>query len=283
MTSARYCVIGNPIAHSKSPQIHAMFAEQTGQVLSYQQQLADLDGFAACVETLLQQGYAGANVTVPFKLEAYQLAHHRSPRALAAAAVNTLKFIDGEIHADNTDGLGLVNDIQLHAGLHLTGKRILLIGAGGAARGAILPLLEQNPASLSLVNRSADKALALVTELSRSALVPTALSSRLQAVHFADLKPEFDLIINASSASLQGELPPVSAAVLAHADLVYDMMYGTRLSPFLQLAQQHGAPVRDGLGMLVEQAAAAFHWWRGVQPDTVRVLRSLRTALELAQ
>lgn len=283
MALARYCVIGNPIAHSKSPQIHAMFAAQTAQAISYQQQLAGLDGFADCVRELIEAGYAGANVTVPFKLEAFALAQHLSPRAQAAAAVNTLKFIGGEIHADNTDGLGLVNDIQNHAGLALAGKRILLIGAGGAARGAILPLLEQAPASLCIVNRTADKAQALVQEFAMQRQFAELNTGCLQALSYAHLQPEFDLIINASSASLHGDLPPVPEAVLARASLVYDMMYGAELTPFLQQAQRLGAPVRDGLGMLVEQAAAAFSWWRGVSPQTGPVLRSLRTALEAAK
>lgn len=280
MSMARYCVIGNPISHSKSPQIHAMFAAQTGQSLSYQAQFAELDGFAACLADLVQQGYAGANVTVPFKLEAYQLAQHLSPRARAAAAVNTLKFIDGEIHADNTDGIGLVNDIQIHAGLQLKGQRILLIGAGGAARGAILPLLEQAPACLVIANRSADKAQALVAEFAQAGLLAEQPALCLQAQSLESLSPGFDVIINASSASLQGALPAVPVSVLAQAGLVYDMMYGASLSPFLQVAQQQGVAVRDGLGMLVEQAAAAFFWWRGVHVESASVLQSLRTALE---
>lgn len=267
--SDRYCVIGNPIAHSKSPQIHAAFAAATGQDLRYERCLAPLDGFAATVRELVAQGYRGANVTVPFKLEAFRLATRLSERARAAGAVNTLKFDGDEIVGDNTDGPGLVADIVRNAGVPLAGKRILLLGAGGAARGAMLPLLEQGPRQLVVANRTLATAEALVGEFGQYA-------GRLAVSGFAALEGGFDVAINATSASLSSELPPLPPAIFGPGCLALDMMYGNKPTVYMEFAARHGASVRDGLGMLVEQAAEAFALWRGVRPDTNEVLTSMR-------
>lgn len=270
-----YCVFGNPIHHSKSPLIHAMFAEQTGQVIDYQTRLAPLDGFVETVRMFIAEGGRGANVTVPFKLEAFTLANQLSQRAQMAGAVNTLSFVDGKIIADNTDGIGLVRDITQNAATPLRGKRVLLLGAGGAARGALLPLLQEQPALLTIANRTLSKA--------------QELQNVAQALSFADVvakswqqldeasKQSFDVIINATSASLQSEVPPIPAHVFASTSLAYDMMYGDTVTSFNRYAQQCGAKTRDGLGMLIEQAAEAFFIWRGVRPDTTRVLAHFRT------
>lgn len=266
----RYCVFGNPIGHSKSPAIHARFAAQTGQDLSYEALLAPLDGFAAAVADFMAVGGKGANVTVPFKEEAFRLAHRRTPRAERAGAVNTLAFGPDGILGDNTDGAGLTRDIETNLGFSLSGKRVLLLGAGGAARGAIAPLLACRPKSLTLANRSAGKAVALAGEFSD--LGP------IRGGSFADLAGQtFDAVINATSASLSGEALPLPAGLYAADSLAYDMMYGKGDTPFLALARQQGAGrLADGLGMLVEQAAEAFLLWRSVRPDTGLVLAALR-------
>ncbi len=266
----RYVVIGNPIAHSKSPQIHACFAQQTGQELSYERLLAPLDGFDATVRDFIAGGGCGANVTVPFKLDAFALAAERSARAQAAGAVNTLKFDGDLIYGDNTDGVGLVRDIIVNAGIDLGGARVLLLGAGGAARGVILPLLEQLPAQIVIANRTLAKADALVEQFSHTAL---------SAARFDALSGSFDIVINATSASLSAELPPVPASVFGATTFAYDMMYGAAPTVFMQAAASHGARVCDGLGMLVEQAAESFFLWRGVRPDTAPVCQWLREQL----
>ncbi len=270
--SDRYCVIGHPIAHSRSPAIHAAFAAQTGQQLSYERCLAPLDGFGATLASLIEQGYRGANVTVPFKLEAASLATRLSARAEAAGAVNTLSFCDGAILGDNTDGAGLVNDIVRNAGFALAGKRVLMLGAGGAARGAILPLLEQQPRELVIANRSRAGADALVQRFGGP-------GRAVSASEFAQLDRPFDLVVNATSASLAGDMPPVPALVFSTGTLALDMMYGNKPTRFMEFASQRGATVRDGLGMLVEQAAEAFAGWRGQRPETVTVLNHLRATL----
>ncbi len=271
----RYVVIGNPIAHSKSPQIHAMFAAQTGQSIQYERLAAPLDGFADTVRTLITEGVRGANVTVPFKLDAHGLATTLSDRARAAGAVNTLLFSDGdagdEIGGDNTDGAGLITDIICNAQTGLQGKRVLLLGAGGAARGVVLPLLEQQPSQLVIANRSVEKATQLVHKFSAH--------GTLVATPFAELHGAFDIIINATAASLSDALPPIPSSVFSPDSLAYDMMYAAAPTIFLRFAQQHGAATRDGLGMLVEQAAEAFFLWRGVRPQTELVLKRLRAAL----
>ena len=271
---AAYVVIGNPIAHSKSPDIHARFAAATGQDMAYARLLAPLDGFVATVQEFVAQGGRGANVTVPFKLEAYALASKLTDRAKAAGAVNTLKFDGGEILGDNTDGVGLVNDIVLNAGFDLAHKKILLLGAGGAARGVLLPLLECRPAQLTIANRTTAKALELVQQCQQY-----GGDCLLNACGFAEVQQQYDLVINATSASLQAELPPIAAGVFGPATLAYDMMYGAQPTVFMQFAASHGAQVRDGLGMLVEQAAESFFVWRGVRPHTDAVFAALRAQL----
>jgi len=266
----RYAVFGNPIAHSKSPEIHARFAAQTGQDMQYERLLAPLDGFAASVHEFMRLGGKGANVTVPFKLEAYALATGLSERARAAGAVNTLSFNDGAIFGDNTDGIGLVTDIVANAGLAIAGRRVLLVGAGGAARGAVLPLLEQGPAQLVVANRTAARAQELAAQF----------GGRLLASAFDDLHGAFDLVINATSASLAGAVPPLAPALFGAHTLAYDMMYGKEPTAFMRYAAQQGAAVRDGLGMLVEQAAEAFFIWRGVRPATPPVFEALRAQLQ---
>jgi shikimate dehydrogenase len=272
---AAYVVIGNPIAHSKSPDIHARFAADTGQDMRYARLLAPLDGFAAAVREFVAQGGRGANVTVPFKLEAYALAGRLTARAKAAGAVNTLKFDGGEILGDNTDGVGLVNDIVRNAGFDLAHKKILLLGAGGAARGVLLPLLECRPAQLTIANRTAAKALELVQQFQQYSGDDCTLS----ACGFAEVQQQYDLVINATSASLQAKLPPIAAGAFGPATLAYDMMYGAQPTVFMQFAASHGAQVRDGLGMLVEQAAESFFVWRGVRPHTDAVFAALRAQL----
>lgn len=271
----QYCVFGHPIAHSKSPEIHAAYAAQTGQSLTYEKRLAPLDGFADAVQAFIAQGGKGANVTVPFKLEAHKLARALTMRAQAAGAVNTLLFTDDGIIGDNTDGAGLVNDIVVNAGIPVTGKRVLLLGAGGAARGVVLPLLEHHPSQLTIANRTVATAQALVEQFS-------ALSSgsALSACGYAEPQGRYDIVINATSASLAAELPPVPAAVFGPGTLALDMMYGKAPTVFMRFAEEHGAIVRDGLGMLVEQAAEAFAAWRGVRPQTAEVLARLRAQLQ---
>lgn len=271
MQPDRYVVIGNPVAHSKSPEIHARFAAQTRQNLVYERLLAPLDGFAQAVQDLIRQGGRGANVTVPFKLEAYALATSLTQRAQAAGAVNTLKFEGHAVVGDNTDGIGLVTDIVRNAGVAMEGKKVLLLGAGGAARGVMLPILQQRPAQLVIANRTVSKADELAQQF--------AQSGQVRASAFAALQEPFDVIINATSASLSSDLPPIAPAVFGANALAYDMMYAKEPTVFLRFAAQHGAAAHDGLGMLVEQAAEAFFVWRGVRPDTAPVYAELRSAL----
>ena len=277
----RYCVFGNPIAHSKSPDIHAAFALQTGQHIVYERHLAALDGFADAVQAFILEGGLGANVTVPFKLEACAFADALTARAEAAGAVNTLIFRDGVIFGDNTDGAGLVADIAVNAAQPIAGKRLLLLGAGGAARGVILPLLGQQPSQILIANRTRATAELLVAQFSSQAAHP----QQLQACGFDELARlaeldeigvPFDIIINATSASLSGAVLPLPAAIFGPLTLALDMMYGKEPTAFMQLAASHGARVRDGLGMLVEQAAEAFFVWRGVRPATAATLASMR-------
>ena len=273
----RYAVIGNPIAHSKSPAIHAAFAAQTGQTLTYEALLAPLDGFAATVADFRAAGGRGCNVTVPFKLEAFALAERRSPRAQAAGAVNTLKFDADGIYGDNTDGAGLVRDLTHNLDCPLAGRRILLLGAGGAARGVMLPLLAATPARLTLANRTVARAETLVAEFAAG-----AGSTPLAACGFADLAgSQFDVVINATAASLADEAPPLPPGLYAAGALAYDMMYGRGDTAFLAAARSDGAArLADGLGMLVEQAAESFLLWRGVRPATAPVLAELRRQIE---
>lgn len=275
-----YFVLGNPIAHSKSPQIHARFAELTGQVMDYQARLAPLDNFAAVLLELVQSGVRGCNVTVPFKLEAFQAAHTQSDRAQLAQAANTLVFANGLIHADNTDGVGLVHDIQNNAGLPLAGRDVLLIGAGGAGAGALAPLLAAGPRRLVLANRTRAKADALVARHKAHASLQGALQkTELLAQDLQGLQGNFDIIINASASSLSGGAVPIDSSALKPGALAYDMMYGPAAAGFMHWAQAHGARPRDGLGMLVEQAAESFFLWRGIRPPVAQVLQEMRTHL----
>lgn len=264
----RYAVFGHPIAHSKSPVIHAAFARQSGQDMDYTAILAPLDGFREAILAFRATGGKGCNITVPFKEQAFELAQERTARAEAAEAVNTLKFLDDLILGDNTDGVGLVADLTRNQGLDLGGKRILLMGAGGAARGVILPLLEQRPAELFIVNRTADKAEALARRFDLAGTVSGGGYGQLAG-------RRFDGVVNATAAGLAGELPPLPGDILAPGAWAYDMMYG-RETPFMAFARARGARVVDGLGMLVEQGAEAFLWWRGVRPDTAPVIQMLR-------
>ncbi|MEO7031089.1 MAG: shikimate dehydrogenase [Herbaspirillum sp.] len=270
-TVDRYVVIGNPVAHSKSPEIHAQFAAATEQSITYQRLPAALDSFVATVHQFIAAGGRGANVTVPFKQQACQLATRLTERAAVAAAVNTLTFDGTEIIGDNTDGAGLVTDLISNAGIPLQGRRILLLGAGGAARGVLQPLLLQNPARLVLANRTATRAQDLVHDF--------AAYPALEFAELDQLVGSFDLIINATSASLQQQLPALPTTVFGTGTFAYDMMYGAQPTVFMQFAAEHGARVRDGLGMLVEQAAEAFFVWRGVRPQTASVYRCLRAQL----
>ncbi len=273
-----YAVFGNPIAHSKSPLIHAAFARQTAQDMVYTALLAPIDGFDETVTTFRAGGGKGANVTVPFKEQAYALAQRHTPRARAAGAVNTLVFEADGILGDNTDGVGLVRDLTHNLGLVLAGSRILLMGAGGAARGVVLPLLQAGPRSLCIVNRTAARAMELAQSFAKDGRVTGGGYEALAGGQF-DLVQfdlvQFDLVINATAASLAGDLPPLPQGLFAADAWAYDMMYG-RDTPFMAFARAQGARVADGLGMLVEQAAEAFHLWRGVRPDTQAVIHLLR-------
>jgi shikimate dehydrogenase len=264
----RYAVIGNPIAHSKSPQIHKMFAEQTGQDMSYEAILAPLDGFAATVERLRKEGYKGCNVTVPFKFEALQLSTQKTGRAQAAQAVNTLKFEGDTIWGDNTDGFGLVRDITKNIGFDIVGKQVLLMGAGGAAHGVVQPLFDINE-NLAVVNRTVEKARRMTNAFDKQH--KTAVNTYKEIVG-----QQFDLVINATSSGLSDEMPPLPPGIFAPGALAYDMMYG-RETPFMKFAREQGAAVvSDGLGMLVEQAAESFFIWRDVRPETALVIAALR-------
>lgn len=272
----RYAVIGNPVHHSKSPLIHSGFAAACGQSISYITLEAPVNvdgGFAQVAEKFWREGGCGLNITAPFKLDAFAWATERSARAEMAGAVNAIKFEGSRILADNFDGLGLVNDIQRNLHMPLHGRRVLLLGAGGAARGAVMPILETKPAKLMIANRTPQKAQALADSFKGH--------SEISAGSYHDASAEqFDVVINATSASLRGEVPAVSSHVFSQHSLAYEMVYGKGLTPFLKLAQ--GAGVKrfaDGVGMLVEQAAEAFEWWRGVRPDTHAMIERIAVPL----
>ena len=277
MTIDRYAVAGNPVAHSQSPFIHAQFAAQTDQRLSYERLLCPLNGFEASVRAFAASGARGCNITVPFKFEAHALAQALSPRARRAGAVNTLRFdADGSWFGDNTDGAGLVRDVERNAGRRLSGARVLLLGAGGAAAGALGALIATRPAEVVIANRSIDKAQALLnTHQSWAAQHGVRLAAR----SLSDCGQAYQVLINATSASLGGAGVPVGCEVLGPGALALDMMYGPAAVPFLAWAHGHGAVARDGLGMLVEQAAEAFEVWRGIPPETGPVLAALRERL----
>ena len=268
---ARYAVMGNPVAHSKSPVIHKQFAHQFGHDIEYTALWAELDGFAEVVEQFRAEGGKGLNVTVPFKSEAFKLAENLSDRARLAGAVNTLRFEpDGKIFGDNTDGAGLVHDLTKNLGVHLRGKKILVLGAGGAVRGVLAPLLKQNPAMLVIANRTVSKA----QELAKA----FAPFGKVEAVGYDELVGKrFDIVVNGTSASLRGEVPPLPVNLFAGNAVAYDMMYSDMPTPFMEWAMLHGAQtVSDGLGMLVEQAAESYLLWRGVRPETRSVIAALR-------
>jgi shikimate dehydrogenase len=269
----RYAVIGNPLSHTKSPMIHSAFARGQQQDMAYTAIEAPRDGFEAAVERFRAEGGRGMNVTAPFKLAAFAMGTHQSPRARLAGAANAMKFEGDRIHVENFDGVGLVNDIQNNLGFSIQGRRVLLLGAGGAARGAILPILEARPAQLTVANRSVQKAAGLKHQF------PT--HPELDAGGYDDLAGrEFDIILNATSASLHGDLPPLPATVFASGCLAYELVYGKGLTPFLRLAQESGAArLADGVGMLVEQAAEAFFWWRGVRPETRKMIDAITVPL----
>ena len=274
-----YCLMGNPVEHSKSPSIQNRFAELASQAMHYDKRLVPLDGFSRAIAAFRADGGRGCNVTVPFKLQAAALADHLSPRVSLAQACNTLRFEADGIHADNTDGVGLINDITLNAGVPLAGRDVLLIGAGGAGSGVLGPLLEQRPARVVLANRTPARAADVAA---RHAALATQCGVALLACGLSDapvLQGRFDVVINASSSSLSGTGVPVPASVLKPGSLACDLMYGPAAQGFLDWATAHGAVARDGLGMLVEQAAVAFGFWRGVRPPTAPVLAELRQKL----
>jgi shikimate dehydrogenase len=275
-----YYVLGNPIAHSKSPLIHARFAELTGQVLGYERLLTPLDGFAATLAQLVRSGARGCNVTVPFKFEAFEAASTRSDRAQLAQAANTLVLDDGAIHADNTDGVGLVHDIQHNAGVALAGRDVLLIGAGGAGAGVLGPLLAAGPRRLVLVNRTRARADALAQfHRAHPSLQGVLQNTELLTQDLHALEGDFDVIVNASASSLAGAGVPVNGRVLKPGALACDLMYGPAAAGFMAWAREHGAAPRDGLGMLVEQAAESFALWRKVRPPSAQVLQEMRALL----
>jgi len=274
----RYAVIGNPIVHTKSPLIHRMFAEATSQDMAYGAMEGPLEPahvFGDIVLTFRDGGGRGMNVTAPFKLRAFALATDRSEAAALAGAANALKFEGGRIHAENFDGVGLLRDIEHNLRTPLRGLRVLLLGAGGAARGALLPFLAAGPRELVLCNRDLDKARSLGAQVSRHG------QPRAHAYDELARLGAFDLVVNATSASLAGQLPPVPATVFAPTTLAYELAYGKGLTPFLRLARNAGVGrIADGVGMLAEQAAEAFAWWRGVRPETRQVIQTLTVPLD---
>jgi shikimate dehydrogenase len=270
----RYCVMGNPVAHSRSPWIHARFAELTGQDLQYGRQLVQPGDFARAVQAFRAAGGKGCNVTVPFKFEAAALATRSAPRAQLAQACNTLRFdADGSVFGDNTDGAGLVRDIAVNAGIALAGRDLLLIGAGGAAAGVLGPLIEARPRRLVVANRTPERAAGLIA---RHAPLAAQHHVTLAASGLHDSDGAFDVVVNATASSLHGAGVPVPGSVLRPGALACDMMYGDSAQGFLAWAREPGAGARDGLGMLVEQAAESFLVWRGVRPPSAQVLRELR-------
>jgi shikimate dehydrogenase len=273
----RYAVLGNPVAHSQSPFIHAEFARQTGQNMEYTRVLCTMDGFVEAVRAFAESGACGCNVTVPFKFQSNALARVVTPRAALAQAANVLRFDAGGWLADNTDGIGLVRDLQRNAGVSLRGKRVLLIGAGGAAAGVMGPLIEARPAELHVSNRTAEKADMLVL---RHETVAAHCGVALSCSGLDDAGGAYDVVLNSSASSLGGAAVPVADHVLKPGALAVDLMYGAAAQPFMAWAQALGAVPRDGLGMLVEQAAEAFFLWRQVMPETAPVLQRLRLHLD---
>jgi shikimate dehydrogenase len=278
MMTDHYAVIGNPIGHTKSPLIHGIFAEETRQDMAYtaiEGPLEPEQAFAETVRAFAASGGRGMNVTAPFKLKAFAMADERSERAALAGAVNAMKFENGRIIAENFDGIGLARDIEVNLGLPMAGKRVLILGAGGAVRGALLPFLAARPAEVILVNRDIAKGRALAAQVSARGPISACGYGELEA------KGRFDLVVNATSASLTGDLPPVPPSVFSPEGAAYELAYGKRLTPFLRLARNAGVGgIADGVGMLVEQAAEAFDWWRGVRPATRAVIDRLTVPLD---
>jgi len=274
---SRYAVFGNPIKHSKSPTIHTLFAEQCGHNLQYRAVRVELDGFEQAASSFFEGGGSGLNITVPFKQEAYAFAGRLSSRAQRAGAVNTLTMAeDGVIEGDNTDGIGLVRDMVANLGWAVSGLRVLVLGAGGAVRGVLEPLLRERPRELLVVNRTPQRAVQLADEF--------ADLGDIQGGPF-DLigERQFDLVINATSAGLSGEAPALPESLLTERTCCYDMVYGPEPTPFMRWAAHHAAwAVADGLGMLVEQAAQSFYIWRGERPETQSVISQLRLSMEAA-
>ncbi|MBN3786642.1 shikimate dehydrogenase [Burkholderia sp. Ac-20353] len=274
----KYAVVGNPIGHTKSPLIHGMFAKEAQQDMRYtaiESPLEPKSAFEDAVQAFAAEGGKGINITAPFKLEAFAMADERSERATLAGAANALKFENGRVFAENFDGIGLLRDIEVNMGLPLKGKRVLILGAGGAVRGALLPFLAAQPAELVVANRTLRKAQDLVSEVGDR--------GPLRAVGYGELESmgRFDLVVNATSASLTGNLPPVPPSAFSPDGTAYELAYGKKLTPFLRLARNAGVQyIADGVGMLVEQAAEAFEWWRGVRPQTRAVIDQLTVPLE---
>ena len=274
----KYAVFGNPIKHSQSPEIHRAFAVQTLQAMEYNRQLVKLDDFANAADRFFQSGGRGLNITVPFKQDAYSYGSRITPRARRAGAVNTLAMqADGTVLGDTTDGVGLVTDIKANLGWQIKAKRILILGAGGAVRGVLEPLLAEQPQHIVIANRTIDKALQLSKGFAELGYILGCCLDMLEG-------QEFDLIINGTSASLQGDLPPLPDSLVAPSTdssktACYDMMYGAEPTVFMSWARQRGALTADGLGMLVEQAAESFSLWRGIRPDTRHVIDALRLNL----
>jgi shikimate dehydrogenase len=270
----RYAVFGNPIKHSKSPLIHTLFAEQTRQHLVYTAELVEIGQFDSAVKQFIENNGKGLNITVPFKEDAWQLADRHSTRARRAGAVNTLKLEDdGSLYGDTTDGVGLVNDLIQNHHIQVEDKSILIIGAGGAVRGVLQAILEQRPASLFIANRTAEKAVQLSKDFSDL--------GNITGCGLDEIKDQrFDVVINGTSASLQGDLPAIPTTVFDEHTCSYDMMYADEATVFMQWSKQNGAAqVYDGLGMLVEQAAEAFYIWRNIRPETSTVIKQIRNSL----
>ncbi|MFW2541042.1 shikimate dehydrogenase [Primorskyibacter sp. 2E107] len=269
--SDRYAVFGNPVVQSKSPMIHARFAAECGQDLTYEKIEAPVDGFADALHAFIETGGKGCNVTAPFKLDAFALATDMTEDARLAGSTNTLRFSDGLIEAHNTDGIGLLRDIENNLGMPLRGKRVLMLGAGGAVRGALLPFLQAGPAEFSLLNRSADKAAALRDMMAAHGAITLCDPEKSHG---------FDIVLNGTSSSLSGACPPLPEGLFEGCALAYDLTYGKGLTPFLKNAEAAGVGrLSDGVGMLVEQAAEAFAWWRGVKPGTRDLITQMTVPL----
>ncbi len=270
----QYAVMGNPIGHSKSPLIHSLFAEQTGQKLEYRAILVELKLFNEAVREFQEQKGKGLNVTVPFKRDAWRLVDERSECAELAGAVNTIVVReDGTLYGDNTDGVGMVRDIKENLGIAIAGKRVLLLGAGGAVRGVLGPLLQENPSEVVIANRSPERAQELADDFENF--------GKVEGSSFDDLDgTRYDIVINGTSSSLKGEVPPLPEGILTKDAFCYDMMYGGEPTAFLRWAEDEGCEkLSDGLGMLVEQAAESFNIWRGVRPQTAPVIKAVRKQL----